>query len=121
MAHKTRMWAIEDITFEMVNDLTDDPVVTLFVSTPAGGLAFTAEPILRGKTLILRRTHVQGSRPGAVGGPNLAVIAQAVMRGMDIDELIVEGAFRTTGARPGRRPSPIRYTRGLHAPPSLGQ
>jgi hypothetical protein len=121
MAHKNTMWAVGDVAFEMLTDLTDDPVVTLLVSTPAGELAFTAEPALRGRTLILRRTHVQGARPGAVGGHNLAVIAQAVMRGMDVDELIVEGALRTTGARPGHRPRPFRYTSHVHAAPSTEQ
>jgi hypothetical protein len=117
MAHKNAMWTIEDIAFEVVNDLTDDPVVTVLVFTPVGEMAFTAEPVMRGRTLIFRRTHVQGSRPGAVGGHNLAVIAHAVMKGMDVDELIVEGALRTTGARPGRRPRDIRYARRVHAPP----
>jgi len=47
------MWAIADISFEIVNDMTDDPVVTMSVATPAGVLKFTAEPIQRGNTLVL--------------------------------------------------------------------
>ncbi|NPD69771.1 hypothetical protein HN018_28335 (plasmid) [Lichenicola cladoniae] len=114
------MWAIEDISFEMVNDMTDDPVMTLVVKTPVGALVFTAEPVAQGSILILQGTHVQGAHKGAVGGQNLGVIAQAVMKGMGFDGLVVEGAVRTTGARPGRRPRDIRYTRRVLDPPPVG-
>lgn len=117
MAHRVRMWAVEDISFEMVNDMTDDPVVTLMVSTPKGGLAFTAEPVMRGNILVLQGTHVQGAHPGAIGTANLMMIAQAVMEGMDLDGLVVEGALRTTGANPGRRPRDFRFTRRVRSSP----
>jgi hypothetical protein len=37
--------------------------------------------------------------------------------GDDYDELIVEGAVRTSGANPGRRPGDLRFTRRLRTPP----
>jgi len=113
------MWAITGISFESVNDMTDDPVVTVSVATPAGVLKFTAEPIQRGNTLILRGTHVQDASPNAIGAGNLMVIAQAVMEGMGFDGLVVEGALRTTGANPGRRPRAVRFARSFRPAPSL--
>jgi hypothetical protein len=112
------MWAIEDISFEMVNDMTDDPIVTLLVSTPQGELVFTAEPVMRGNILVLQGTHAQGAHPGAIGAANLMVIAQAIMEGMDLDGLIVEGALCTTGANPGRRPREFRFTRRIRPTPA---
>ena len=51
------MWAITEISFELVDDMTDDPVVTLFVMTPAGRLTFVAEPVEQGATLVLKGVH----------------------------------------------------------------
>lgn len=112
------MWDTADISFEMVSDMTDDPVVTLLVSTPVGRLTFTAEPIAREGTLVLRGTHVQDALPNAVGAGNLLVIAQALMERMGFDGLVVEGALRTTGANPGHRPRTIRLTRHVRPAPA---
>jgi hypothetical protein len=76
------MWSVEDISFEIVNDMTDDPVVTLSVTTPIGVLTFAAEPVAAGNTLILQRTHVQDGQPNTVGVGNLKVVAQALMERM---------------------------------------
>ena len=114
------MWAVADISFEIVDDMTYDPVVTLSVETPAGVLKFMAEPIQQGNTLILQGTHVQGLSPNAIGAGNLMVMAQAVMERMELDGLVVEGALRTTGANPGHRPRVLRFARRLRAAASLG-
>lgn len=120
MAHYSGMWAVGDISFELVDDMTDDPVVTLLVATPVGRLMFVAEPVERGGTLVLRGTHVQDARPNAVGTANLMVIAQALMERMGFDGLEVEGAIRTTGANPGRRPRVFRFARRVRPPPAPG-
>jgi hypothetical protein len=112
------MWAVGDISFELLDDMTDDPVVTLLVMTPAGRLMFVAEPMEQGTSLVLQGTHVQDARVNAVGTANLMVIAQALMEGMGFDELVVEGALRTTGANPGRRPRALRFTRRVRPPPA---
>jgi hypothetical protein len=113
------MWRTGDISFEFVDELTLDPVVTVLVSTPGGTLRFMAEPAMRdGTTLVLRAMHAQDSYPNAVGPANLRVVARALMERLDIDGLIIEGAIRTSGASPGRRPRPIRFTRILRPPSS---
>ena len=112
------MWATEDVSFEMVDDMTDDPVITLLVTTPAGRLSFVAEAIMLGTVLRLRGVHVQDGGRNAIGAANLMVIAQAMLEGMDLDGLEVEGALRTTGANPGRRPGVIRFSRRVRASPA---
>jgi hypothetical protein len=91
--------------------MTDDPIVTLRITTPVGLLTFLAEPVMAGTTMVLKGLHVQDGTPNAVGSGNLMVIAQAVMEGMDLDGLVIEGAVRSTGANPNYRPRVVRFTR----------
>jgi hypothetical protein len=114
------MWRAEDISFDFVDELTSDPVVTVLVSTPGGTLTFMAEPSTQGTTLVLRAVHAQDAHPNAVGAANLRIVARALMERLDIDGLFIEGAVRTSGANPGRRPRPIRFTRILRPPSAEG-
>ncbi len=57
---------------------------------------------MSGTTMVLNGLHVQDLRPHMVGAGNLAVIARAVMEGMDLDGIVIKGTVRTTGANPGR-------------------
>src|SRR3984885_4365666 len=97
--------------------MTSDPVVTVLVLTPDGKLKFMADPEQQGTTLILHGTHVQDGHANAIGAGKLMALAQALMERMDYDAPVVEGAVRTTGANPGRRQAPMRFTRRVRAPP----
>jgi hypothetical protein len=121
MAQYNVMWAVTDISFEIVDDMTDDPVVTLLVRTPAGQLTFIAEPVEQGAILVALRTHVQDATPNAIGVGNLMLIAQAIMIRMGYNGLVVEGAVRTTGTNPNRRPRPLRFTRHVRPAPARGR
>jgi hypothetical protein len=106
------------VGFDIVPALTDHPVVTIVVTTPAGPLSFMAQLSMRGETMVLDGLHVQDSRANAIGIGNLMVLAQAVMEGMDLDGIVVNGAPRSTGANPGRTPRNLRFTRRVRpAPP----
>ena len=107
------MWDAADIGFDMVDDLSADPVVTVFVSTPVGTLKVMAEPEKRGRTLVLHGLHMQDLEPNRIGAANLMVIARVVMEGMDVDGLVIEGGLRTTGANPGRRSRILRFARRI--------
>lgn len=106
-------WAVSDLSFEMDDDQTDDPIVTIVVHAPGATLQIIAEIILDRsiRSMTLSGTHIHGATANLVGGANLRTVAQAVMRGMHLDEIVVEGGIRTTGANPGRRPRPFRFTR----------
>lgn len=116
--HKIPMWAADDISFEIVDDMTDDPVLTLTVSTPAGQLTFMGEPVIEGRVMMARAVHVQGGTPNSVGVGSLLVLARVLMERMELDEFIVEGALRTTGANPGRRPRALRFSRRVCSSPA---
>jgi hypothetical protein len=95
--------------------MTDHPVVTVRVLTPIGSLRFMAEPVMQGATMLLKGLPMQDLTPNAVDMANLMVIARVVMERMDLDGLVIEGAIRSTGAKPGHRPRGIRFTRRVRA------
>jgi hypothetical protein len=113
------VWRPGDLSFVLIDDATDHPVATARITTPSGVLYAMAEPIAAGRVLILRGVHMHGEGAGAnaIGHANLKVLARTVMERMDFDELVVEGAVRTTGANPGHRPGPLRFRRRVRPPP----
>jgi hypothetical protein len=106
-------WSGGDIDIVLDQFGTDDPVVTATIVTPAGDLAVMAEPITQGRRLVLDGLHMHGVnlRPGQLGWLRLRWLAQAVMERLDLDEIVVRGAVRTSGANPGRRPGERRFKR----------
>lgn len=105
-------WSPTDLSFEFVSETTSGAVVTADISTPAGMLRVMAELEEHDRTLVLRGFHIELTvKPNSVGLHNLRTLAQVVMERMDYDELVIEGATRTTGAGPGRLPGRIRFTR----------
>ena len=116
------MWMQGAINFDDIDyDATDHPVVTIRVVTPVGLIEVMAEVAVNRRSLRLQRLHVQSSaEPNEIGHANWRLIATMMMERMDYDEIIVEGAVRTTGASAGRRPQPIRFTRRIRAAPGTG-
>ena len=105
------LWRPGDITFDIIAEDTDHPVATVSFITPVGELRIMAELEEQGRTLRLLGLHIQGATANAIGTGNLRVLADAVMEKLDYDAVEVEGAVRTTGASPGRRPRCLRFTR----------
>jgi CBS domain-containing protein len=106
-------WARADVSFRLVDEDTSDPVTTIEVTTPHGALLIMGEPRESGRILIAAGVHIssRGVKPNDIGIANLRLIAQAIMEELDYDEIHVEGEVRTTGAKPGRRPRPLRFAR----------
>ena len=112
------MWAPGDLDFEVLDDGTDDPIVTVRIGTPDGVLLIMAEVAQEGRTLRLLDLHIQSDAgANAIGLSALRLIANVAMERMDYDEIVVEGAVRTTGANPGHRPRPLRFARRARAAP----
>jgi hypothetical protein len=111
------MWDIGAISFEIEDVSTESPVMTIAVTTPDGVIAFMGEPDVADTVLVVRGVHVQGARANLAGAGNLLVLARALMERMGYDGLVVEGAVRTSGARPHHRPRVLRFTRRDRAAP----
>jgi hypothetical protein len=111
------MWTSAQIAFDLVEELTADPVVTVNVATPAGVMKLMGELERIGRTLVLHGRHMQHPAPNVVGAANLIVLADVAMQRMHFDELIVAGGLRTTGSNPGSRPRVLRFTRRVRSAP----
>ena len=107
------IWGKQAITFDLDVELTAHPVATLTVNTPVGTLFVMAEAVRTGGVVTLVGLHVQSDRVAAndVGTANVMVVVQAFMEMLDVDELVVAGGIRTTGANPGKTPRRVRFTR----------
>ena len=102
------------MSFDIVAEDTEHPVVTIIVRVPGGVMLIMGEPSEVGRTLVVDGVHIssQGLAPNHVGIPNLRLVAEVVMEELDYDEIKVIGEIRATGANKGRRPRPFRFTRG---------
>ncbi|WP_156917623.1 hypothetical protein [Salinarimonas rosea] len=102
-----------EIEFEIV-EADRLAVVSVRVTTPLGVLLAMAEAAEEdeGRTLRLVGFHVQPETlgPNALGPANLRSLVQALRERMGYDTVVIEGAVRTTGAGPGRRPRALRFT-----------
>ena len=104
----TNRWRAADITIIILDDQTDDPIVTAEILTPVGTVEVMAEVSLTAKCLALTGLHIQmsGTSNRRFGSTNWRRLADAVMEKLGCDEIRIEGAPRTTGANQGRRPVP---------------
>lgn len=75
-------------------------------------LEIVADVELHARNAILSRLHIRGAGPNAVGPTALRALARDVMDWLDVDELRIEGATRTSGAGPGHDPRPLIFRRG---------
>ncbi len=103
---------------EIIRDQSDENIVVARVATTVGTIVVMAEVELSGHSLILNGVHIQGDDVAAneVGVSGLRRMIQEAMKELGVDEIVIVGAVRTTGANPGRAPRPLRFTRKISAP-----
>jgi hypothetical protein len=81
--------------------------------TPVGMIEiigeFAYDPLQR--ILNVNNAHVQGLHSGALGRAGLSSIGRKLLDEADVEEIIVQGGTRTTGARPNHRPPRFRICR----------
>ena len=110
------VWQPAEIEFE-IDEASDAPVAFITIKTLDGVIEIVAEIEERNGTLVLTGFHVQSDLgPNLLGIARLRQIAAAAMERLDYDAIEIEGATRTTGARPGRRPQRLRFVRRRRAP-----
>jgi hypothetical protein len=117
--NRGKRWRPEDIGIVLVDEASEGDVVTIKITVGGAVVLVMGEIRERGKRLFASGVHVssEGVHANDLGISNLKQIALAVMEVGGYDEIFVEGAVRTTGAHPGRRPHPVRFARDrLFAP-----
>jgi hypothetical protein len=103
------VWTSTEIAVEIED--AEDRTMIATVRTPVGELKVIAEVQLVAGVLWARNVHVQGLSPSALGRAGLNAVARKFLEEADAEALVVEGAARTTGANPHRRPRTFRYPR----------
>jgi hypothetical protein len=100
----------DDVTIEIVYDASEGTVVTVRIAIPGGSIELMGEIAESGRSLLVTGVHIVVRGPaGLLTKKTMEAIARRVMKEMDYDEIVVEGAARTTGARPGHRPRQLRF------------
>ncbi len=106
-------WTQGEIHIDIDDEACEGPITTIRVEARGAVLLVMGEIVEDGNRLVVVRAHVMsiGVSPNDIGLANLRQVARVVMEQGGYDEIVIEGAFRTTGAQPGRRPGPIRFAR----------
>jgi hypothetical protein len=84
-------------------------VVRIVGSGPRGTIEVITEMEKEGSQLIFTGTHIDGPGAGTMGIRELGEFARQFGRQEGVSEIIVCGALRTTGAKIGHIPRPIRF------------
>jgi hypothetical protein len=117
------MWRRSDIRFMLETNLSQGQAATMRIETPVGDLLVMGEPAQDRSGHVLDVSGVHTNAPfgsplaaNAIGLANLRVIGQAFLMEFGYEQLVLEGAVRTSGRRKGTRPRPIRFTRHPEPP-----
>lgn len=103
-------WSKDDIRIDIYDG--EDDVVLAIVETPAGKVNLACNvSTYSDRKLEFKNLHIHSEkvRKNKFGVKNLLNLMRAIAEFYDVDELVVEGAKRTSGANPGKIPRPIRY------------
>jgi hypothetical protein len=100
---------------EIVRELSDHAIATARIETSVGILVVMAEVLVDGRRLILHGLHLHGENVGAneLGVGGLRRVVREVMEELNVDEIVIGGSVRTTGAGPGRAPRELRFARNV--------
>jgi len=98
---------------DIIGEQSDGDVATARIETAAGTIIVMAEVALVGRCLTLRGLHVHGIdvRANELRVAGMRRLVQEVMEDLDVNEIVIEGSVRTTGAGPGRTPRRLRFAR----------
>src|ERR1051326_5113950 len=96
-------WRLEAMEFG------DDDVAYARFSNGAVEIEAIAFAHLSGGILTLRRLDILGPGRNTIGLGVLRDLASWLKEHLDVDELRIEGAARTSRASPGRRPAPVVF------------
>lgn len=77
-------------------------------------IEFAANFVIVGRRVELAKLHLHGAGPDTLGPQVLREAAQARVRRLDVDELVIEGGTGVTGAATGRAGRGPRTPGRLH-------
>lgn len=98
-------WRVTDLAVE------SGDICTLRLSDEVWEMEFLFLLAFHGRSAHLSDLHVQGAGANRMGVAALRGLARSAMEYLDVDELRIDGAARTTGAGKGRTPTPLVFRR----------
>jgi hypothetical protein len=101
----------EDIDYRLLDDGSEGEVATIVIEVPGATIMVMGELEDVDGGLVVDRTHISISPPDArvLTRKTMGVIAERVLEDTGYGYIIVRGAARTTGARPGHTPRDFRF------------
>jgi hypothetical protein len=99
------------MTFSLTIVEQDGPTVLAEIIFPTERLSVVAGIRLEAVGIVLYNLHIDGPGAGGLGVAGLRQIVDQVMELYDVEVLEIHGFRRTTGAKPGRIPGPLRFAR----------
>lgn len=100
-------WTPDQVSVEI--EEVDHPVAMVVITTPAGEVRLIGSVSIVGRVLHIEKAHVGGLAPGALGRAGLNAIGRKLLEVADVDQIIIQGGFRSTGKNKGKAPRPIRF------------
>ncbi|WP_420723157.1 hypothetical protein [Hwanghaeella sp. LZ110] len=106
------MFTEKDIIVKYSEDMSAGDVVTLELQTPEGSLILMGNVTRFGRgVLLVEQVHIESVGASPMNRKKLNVMAAVVMEELDVNTIEIQGAVRTSGANPGRRPKPFPFDR----------
>jgi hypothetical protein len=101
----------DDIDYRLLDDQSEDQVATIEIDVPGATIIIMGEPEDVDGGLVVRRVHIALSPDDAqvLTRKTMRVIAQRILEDANYDFIVLEGAARTSGARPGHFPRHFRF------------
>lgn len=103
----------KEIDYFLLDDGSDGDVATIQVEAPGATIMIMGEVEDADGGLVVEPAHIEIAPPGArvLTQSNMRVIAARILGETGYDEIVIRGAPRTTGARPGHTPREFRFAR----------
>ena len=112
-------WRADDLRIVLLDEVSEGDIVASEDTVGNATLRIMGEIRRAGQNLAVEGVHISSSGldPNELGFAKLRRISQAIMELGNCDEILVEGAVRTTGAHPGHRRGVLRFTRNRRPRP----
>lgn len=103
----------EEIDYALLVDGSEGDVATIEITLPGAKIMIMGEVEDVGDGLVVERAHIEIEPPdaGVLTRGSMRVIAERILEDTGYAEIVIRGAPRTTGARPGHTPPEFRFPR----------
>jgi hypothetical protein len=101
----------EEIDYYLLDDGSEGVVVTVVIDVPGATVMIMGELEYPDGGIVVERAHISISPPDVrvLTRKTMGAIAARILEDTCYDYIVIRGAARTTGARPGHTPRELRF------------